>query len=500
MRSAATCRSRVPTGSVPNTTSTASWTSTLTTNLINELTYNYSKDDVFINVFTGRRRATSAAPKASTTRTSSRRRKSSTRFRRCRSAAADSARWTAGRTRRRRAGPIHTFANVTTWVKGRHTFKARRPGRVLGRRRLRPDQRQRHPRQHEQPERPVRVHRQPHRRHERGDRQRGPRPLQQLRRARPAQLHRVAVARHGRLRAGFVEADQPDDDRRRGPVGAVAAVVLDDQQHRQLRSGVLRSGPGADRQPVQRHADRRQPLQRHRPAGRRLRRRRRRGAALERQRALPRRAARLLGHALQRVRAAARRHLSAEREDDPPPQRRHLPLPRDAERLDAAWRQPAVPAAGHRLQRPGGQPGRRHRQRLVALRHQRPGCRVQAPDGVHVGPRHPARNPVRHHAGGELPRAPRPLPAARAEHQPAAARRASGQPRRQHRGAAPLHGLQRHPADGELRQVALQQPADQRRPPLPERPEAWLRLHPRQVRGQREQQAQRCSGTPTTTR
>ena len=90
------------------------------------------------------------------------------------------------------------------------------------------------------------------------------------------------------------------------------------------------------------------------------------GLPSTRQRALPRPAARLLGHALQRVRAAARRRVSAEREDDPPPQRRHLPLPRDAERLDAARRQPAVPAAGHRLQRPGGQPGRRHRQRIVA--------------------------------------------------------------------------------------------------------------------------------------
>jgi hypothetical protein len=36
----------------PNFTSTASWTSTLSNNLINELTYNNSRDDVFINVFT----------------------------------------------------------------------------------------------------------------------------------------------------------------------------------------------------------------------------------------------------------------------------------------------------------------------------------------------------------------------------------------------------------------------------------------------------------------
>jgi hypothetical protein len=36
----------------PNFTSTASWTSTISNNLINEFTYNNSRDDVFINVFT----------------------------------------------------------------------------------------------------------------------------------------------------------------------------------------------------------------------------------------------------------------------------------------------------------------------------------------------------------------------------------------------------------------------------------------------------------------
>ncbi len=69
---------------------------------------------------------------------------------------------------------------------------------------------------------------------------------------------------------------------------------------------------------------------------------------------LPGRAARLLRDALQRVRAASGRVVSAQREDDRSRQRRHLPQPRDAERLDPARRQPAVPAAGHRVQRQRG--------------------------------------------------------------------------------------------------------------------------------------------------
>ena len=100
-RSAATCRSRAPPGSVRTTRTTATWTSTLTQHLINELTYTYSKDDVFINVFTEDGASTSAARRASTIRTCSRRRKSSTRFRRSRIGTA-SRRWTAGRIRRPR--------------------------------------------------------------------------------------------------------------------------------------------------------------------------------------------------------------------------------------------------------------------------------------------------------------------------------------------------------------------------------------------------------------
>ena len=66
------------------------------------------------------------------------------------------------------------------------------------------------------------------------------------------------------------------DHRRRAPLRDLAAVVFDDQQHRQLRSAVLRSGDGGDHQPGDRPHHRRQPLQRHRPGGRRLQGRRER--------------------------------------------------------------------------------------------------------------------------------------------------------------------------------------------------------------------------------
>ena len=67
-----------------------------------------------------------------------------------------------------------------------------------------------------------------------------------------------------------------------------------------------------------------------------------------------------------------------------------------------------------------------------------------------------------------------------------------GEPGRQHRGAASLQGLRRDPHLGELGRLEVQQPADQRRSPLQQGPEGRLRLHPRQVDGQRQRQAQRA--------
>ena len=55
-------------------------------------------------------------------------------------------------------GPIYTFNNATHVLRGRHTFKAGLTFEILGRGRLRSDQRSADPGQHEQPERPVPVH------------------------------------------------------------------------------------------------------------------------------------------------------------------------------------------------------------------------------------------------------------------------------------------------------------------------------------------------------
>jgi hypothetical protein len=111
---------------------------------------------------------------------------------------------------------------------------------------------------------------------------------------------------------------------------------------------------------------------------------------------LPRRAARLLRDALQRDRAARRRRVCVERGDRRAGQRGHLPQPRDAQRLNAARRQPAVPADGDGGQRDRGQPGRRIQRRDGSpVRHAGPGHRVQASDVVHVVGGRPARAAVR---------------------------------------------------------------------------------------------------------
>ena len=102
---------------------TASWTSTITNNLINELTYTYSRDDVFIDVFTEDGASTSAAARASTTRTSSRSKEIDDKIptitdRRLPRPS------TAVRIRRRRPGRSTPSRTSTTMVRGRHTFKA----------------------------------------------------------------------------------------------------------------------------------------------------------------------------------------------------------------------------------------------------------------------------------------------------------------------------------------------------------------------------------------
>jgi hypothetical protein len=102
----------------PNFTSTASWTSTLTNNLINELTYTFSRDDVFINVCEcgNFQRGGINYPyvfqekeifdKIPTINVSG-------------FSGIDGGPYPAFSS-----GPIHTLQNTSTLVRGRHTFKA----------------------------------------------------------------------------------------------------------------------------------------------------------------------------------------------------------------------------------------------------------------------------------------------------------------------------------------------------------------------------------------
>ena len=142
--------------------------------------------------------------------------------------------------------------------------------------------------------------------------------------------------------------------------------------------------------------------------------------------------------------------LRHQRQDHRQGQRRRVPQPRDAERLAPARRQPAVPAAGQREQRLDRQPRRRRRRRHAAVRHDRDRSGVQAPGRLHLLGRRAARAAVglgrrrglRRPAGTQRP--------ARAQHQPAGGRDPYGQ-RRQPRHAASVQGLRRHPAVGERR-------------------------------------------------
>ncbi len=190
----------------PNRTMTASWTSQLSSTLINEATYTYSKDDVFINVFTEdgayqrskygidypyvfqEKEIFDKVPTVSISGFQE----------------IDGGPYPASSS-----GPIHTVSNTTTWVKGRHTIKGGIAVEYSG----------------EDDFDQINVNATPggtnnqNGRFEFRDarpggtglvgRERGDGPVHQLRRARTTQLHQVAVARDRRLRAGLVEADQP---------------------------------------------------------------------------------------------------------------------------------------------------------------------------------------------------------------------------------------------------------------------------------------------------
>ena len=63
------------------------------------------------------------------------------------------------------------------------------------------------------------------------------------------------------------------------------------------------------------------------------------------------------------------------------------------------------------------------------------------------------------------------------------------EPRREHRRPASVHRIRRYPPVRERRRVEVQQPAVERRPPLQQRIEGWRGLYAQQVRGQRQRQA-----------
>ena len=139
----------------PNSTQNFNWTSTLTPTLINEFSYSHSLDQVFINVFTEtglhkRSRTGINYPyifpankeiedKIPTINIDT-------------FTGVDGGPYPSSSQ-----GPIHLISNATTWVTRAPHLQRRRGDRVFGRRRLRPDQRQRHSGRHQQPERAVRL-------------------------------------------------------------------------------------------------------------------------------------------------------------------------------------------------------------------------------------------------------------------------------------------------------------------------------------------------------
>ncbi len=104
----------------PNFTQILNWTSTITPNLINDARYTYSRDDVFIDVFTEsglhqRSRTGIDYPYIFPGKEIEDKIPTVTldQF-----SGIDGGPYPAFSS-----GPIHTWANTTTWVKGRHTFK-----------------------------------------------------------------------------------------------------------------------------------------------------------------------------------------------------------------------------------------------------------------------------------------------------------------------------------------------------------------------------------------
>ena len=223
----------------PNTTLAVSWTSTIRNNLLNEFTFGHSLDEVFIGIFQGTgsfKRSTSGInypyifpankelvdkiPTISIANFND----------------VDGSPYPSSSR-----GPINTFSDNLTWLKGRHSVKTGVVVEYSGEDDF-DHQRQRAAGRHEQPERPVRVHRQPHGRKRAGGGEYRHGSVHQLRRDRPAVVDEMARARDGRVRAGQLEADEQAYGRRRRPLRPVAALACAPQQRRDVRSRVLQGG------------------------------------------------------------------------------------------------------------------------------------------------------------------------------------------------------------------------------------------------------------------
>ena len=227
----------------PNTTQNINWTRTFGGNLINEFSYSYSIDQVFINVFTEsglykRSRTGINYPYIFPARQGDRGQDSDV------STSTRSPRIDGGPYPSSSEGPIHVFSNATTYVKGRHTFKGGISIEYSG----------------EDDFDQINVNSIP------GgtNNQNGQFDFQQQHRRRGrgvgisdmalglftnyAEIGERAFTKWRALATDIFVQDswkptQQPDGRRRHPLGDLAAVVLDDQQHRELRSAVLRSPP-----------------------------------------------------------------------------------------------------------------------------------------------------------------------------------------------------------------------------------------------------------------
>ena len=143
------------------------------------------------------------------------------------------------------AGPIHTFANTTTYVKGRHTFKA---GVVFDTRVKTTSIRSTSARFRAAPTTRTASSRSQQRATARSGLAMADMALGLF--TDYAELDSVRSRSGARSRPTSSFRTRGDhgqpDHRRRGPLRDLAAVVFDDQQYRELRSALLRSSAGSD--------------------------------------------------------------------------------------------------------------------------------------------------------------------------------------------------------------------------------------------------------------